>query len=71
MEGIVLYVVIPCYNEEEVLQVTSQIFLDKISELVADAKISNNSRILFVNDGSRDRTWSIIQELARKDGHYI
>jgi len=71
MEGIVLYVVIPCYNEEEVLPVTSQIFLDKISELVADAKISNNSRILFVNDGSRDRTWSIIQELARKDGHYI
>lgn len=71
MEGIVLYVVIPCYNEEEVLPVTSRIFLDKISELVADAKISNNSRILFVNDGSRDRTWSIIQELARKDGHYI
>lgn len=46
-------------------------FLDKINELVAAGKIADNSRILFVNDGSKDQTWEIIQELAEKDPHYI
>lgn len=67
----VLYIVIPCYNEEEVLPITCSIFLDKIKELVSSEKISDDSRILFVNDGSKDKTWEIISELAKKDIHYI
>ena len=67
----ILYIVIPCYNEESVLPITSPMFLDKIKELVAAGKIADDSRILFVNDGSKDRTWEIIQELAEKDPHYI
>lgn len=67
----ILYIVIPCYNEESVLPVTSPMFLDKITELVTAGKIADESRILFVNDGSKDRTWEIIQQLAEKDSHYI
>lgn len=66
-----LYIVIPCYNEEEVLPITSTLFLNKIQELIGLNKIAENSRVLFVNDGSKDRTWEIIQELAEKDEHYI
>lgn len=60
----VLYIVIPCYNEQEVLPVTSKMFLGKLSELSEAGKISDSSRILFVDDGSKDRTWEIISELA-------
>ena len=67
----VLYIVIPCYNEEKVLPITSTMFLDKINELVNLGKISNDSRIMFVNDGSKDKTWEIICDLANKDEHYI
>lgn len=66
----VLYIVIPCYNEEKVLPITCTMFLDKVKALVSAGKISDASRILFVNDGSRDKTWNIICELAAKDGHY-
>ena len=52
----ILYIIIPCYNEEKVLPITSGMFLDKIRELVDAQKISDDSRILFVNDGSKDRT---------------
>ena len=65
-----LYIVIPCYNEEKVLPITAPMFRDKIAELTGAGKISENSRVLFVNDGSRDKTWQIIQELARQDKHY-
>lgn len=65
-----LYIVIPCYNEQEVLPVTAPVFLQKINDLYIDGKISENSRILFVNDGSRDNTWSIISELSQLDEHY-
>ena len=51
--------VIPCYNEEAVLPQTSGMFLNELTELVNKGKISNDSRIMFVNDGSRDRTWEI------------
>lgn len=71
MKRTVLYMVIPCYNEQEVLPVTCQMFLDKMRELVEEGKISDDSRILFVNDGSRDRTWDIIKELAQRDEHYM
>lgn len=67
----VLYIIIPCYNEEEVLPVTSSMFLDKITTLAAQGKISDSSRVMFVNDGSSDRTWKIIQELAQRDRHFI
>ena len=67
----ILYIVIPCYNEEEVLPITCDMFLNKINELVKIDKISNDSRILFVNDGSKDNTWNIINDLSKKDEHYI
>ena len=67
----ILYIVIPCYNEEKVLPITSGMFLEKINTLAAAGKISPESRVLFVNDGSKDDTWNIITELAAKDEHYI
>ena len=70
MKKPILYIVIPCYNEEKVLPITSSMFLDKITELVQKDKISDDSRVLFVNDGSKDRTWEIIQELSEQNNHY-
>ena len=67
----VLYIVIPCYNEQEVLPITAPLFLKKIMDLSGKGKISPNSRILFVNDGSKDDTWKIINELSEKDPHYL
>lgn len=67
----ILWIVIPCYNEQEVLPVTSPMFLEKIIELRDKGKISNKSRILFVDDGSEDDTWKLIGELACRDEHYI
>lgn len=61
-----LVIVIPCYNEEEVLPITAPIFKDKIQELSGAGKISSNSQVLFVNDGSKDRTWEIIESLAKE-----
>ena len=66
-----LMIVIPCYNEQEVLPITAPLFLKKIQDLAAAGKISDDSRVLFVNDGSRDRTWEIIRELAASDPHYM
>ena len=67
----ILYIVIPCYNEQEVLPITAPLFLQKISDLSAAGKISPDSRILFVNDGSKDKTWEIIHTLAAADEHYL
>ena len=66
----ILYIVIPCYNEQEVFPVTSPMFLQKINDLYIDGKISEHSRILFVNDGSKDNTWDIITQLSQIDEHY-
>lgn len=71
MKAPVLYIVIPCYNEEEVLPITSKEFLNKIYELEERGLVSEKSRILFVNDGSKDSTWEIINTLAKEDEHYI
>jgi len=71
MQQPILYIVIPCYNEEQVLPMTSGMFLRKINDLAAKGKISPDSRVLFVNDGSKDRTWEIICDLARQDEHFI
>ncbi|RHO00214.1 glycosyltransferase [Clostridium sp. AM22-16AC] len=67
----ILYIVIPCYNEETVLPITSKMFLDKLTSLIRTNKISDSSRILFVNDGSKDKTWEIICNLAKQDEHFI
>ncbi len=66
----ILYIVIPCYNEQEVLPITAPMFLQKIKDLATAGKISPESRVLFVNDGSKDRTWEIICDLAARDPHY-
>ncbi len=71
MKRPILYIVIPCYNEEEVLPITAPQFLGKIKDLASQGLISEDSRVLFVNDGSRDRTWEIIKRLAKSDEHYI
>ena len=64
IEKPILYLVIPCYNEQEVLPITSDIFINKLNELIKSHKISSDSKILFVNDGSRDNTWNIIISLV-------
>lgn len=66
----ILWIVIPCYNEQEVLPITAPMFLDKIRQLAQAGLVSDDSRILFVNDGSRDRTWEIIREMAGSDVHF-
>lgn len=67
----ILYIVIPCYNEEEVLPITAPLFLEKIRKLTAEGKIKKESRVLFVNDGSKDGTWEYIKKLSKEDEHYI
>lgn len=62
-----LYVVIPCYKEEEVLPETARRMKEKMGQLMAEGKISPASRVMFVNDGSQDRTWPIIRELHAGD----
>ncbi len=62
-----LYLVIPCYNEEEVLHDTSVQLYEKMNALINAGKISPESRIVFVNDGSKDKTWQIIEELHSQD----
>ena len=62
-----LYIVVPCYNEEEVLPETSRRLKAKLEQLMAAGKISPKSRVLFVNDGSRDRTWALIAQLHEND----
>ena len=66
----ILYIVVPCYNEQEVLPETSRRLLDKLNDLVSLQKIDDQSRILFVDDGSRDDTWNIITALSGKDSHF-
>ena len=65
-----LYIVIPCYNEEAVLPITAPLFRDKLLSLSSQGKISPDSRVLFVNDGSKDSTWNLICRLAKEDEHY-
>ena len=66
----VLYLVIPCYNEEQVLPLTSGKFKGKLDELVESGRISDKSRVMFVNDGSKDTTWDILSSLCDEDPRY-
>ncbi|MBR5662645.1 MAG: glycosyltransferase family 2 protein [Bacilli bacterium] len=67
MKKEVLYIVVPCYNEEEVLHETNKRLLSKIDDLITKNIISNKSKIMYVNDGSKDKTWDIILELHNKN----
>ena len=67
----VLYIVVPCYNEKEALPITSESFLAELETLINKEKISPESKVLFVNDGSNDGTWDIITELSERDEHFI
>ncbi len=60
----ILYIVVPCYNEQDVLLITSKLFEKKIIDQIDEKKISNKSKVLFVNDGSKDNTWNIIKQLS-------
>lgn len=66
-----LWVIVPCYNEEAVLPITAPLFLTELQKMITEGKISADSRILFVNDGSKDSTWDIICDLSRQDEHYL
>lgn len=66
-----LMVIIPCYNEAQVLPITAPVFLEELSTLIAVGKISDDSRILFVDDGSKDSTWEIICSLSKQNKHYM
>ena len=66
-----LCIVVPCYNEEEVLPVTAPMFREELQRLMDDHGISGDSRILFVDDGSTDKTWEIICGLSEQDAHFI
>ncbi len=63
----ILYMVVPCYNEEQVLDETSHRLKSKYEALIAEQKISTKSRIVYVNDGSKDKTWEKIQEKHQKN----
>lgn len=67
MKKPVLYIVVPCYNEEEVLPETSKRLKAKLSDLVAAGKVSEDSHVLFVDDGSKDRTWEMIRGYHEED----
>ena len=66
----ILYLVVPCYNEEEVLHKSAAVLLDKLDRLIQAGTISDKSKILFINDGSKDSTWQIIYELTRQNSKY-
>ena len=63
----VLYVVVPCYNEEEVLEETTRQLKIKLEKLIKNKKISDKSRVMYVNDGSKDKTWELIKKINKKE----
>lgn len=66
----ILYFVVPCYNEEEMLPISSKAMLEKLTALIETGRISDKSRIMLVNDGSKDKTWEVISSLC-KDSRYF
>ena len=63
----ILYVVVPCYNEEEVLEETTKQLKVKMESLINKKEISSKSKVMYVNDGSKDKTWEIIKEINKKE----
>lgn len=70
METKVLYLVIPCFNEEAALPITAQLLFTKVKSLIKRKIVSNRSRVVFINDGSSDKTWNIIEDLIQYDDLY-
>lgn len=66
----ILYLVVPCYNEEEMLQISAQKMLEKLQNLIASGLVSSESRIMLVDDGSRDKTWDIIENLHNTNPYF-
>lgn len=69
-KNVKLFVVIPCYNEEEVLHETTKRLKEKLNKLIKDEVISKDSRVMYVNDGSKDKTWEIIKEISESEEHF-
>lgn len=69
--GDILYLVVPCYNEEAVLEDTVKILRNKLRQMVADGMVSQHSKILFVDDGSRDSTWRMISDFCAESGEIM
>lgn len=67
----ILYIIVPCYNEKEVLPITYGQFEDKIKQLIKDKKIDKSSKILFVDDGSKDDTWQLIKDYSVKSEYVL
>ena len=67
----ILYLVIPCYNEEEVLPITQKVLKEKMDNLIKNKKISKDSKVMFVNDGSKDKTWELIEEYHKEDPLFV
>ena len=67
----VCYLVVPCYNEEKALPKSAPVFLSKIEELIKQGNISGKSKIMFVDDGSKDKTWDIIEDLHKQNPIFI
>ena len=63
----ILYVVVPCFNEEEVLEETTRQLKNKLETLIKNKKISQDSRVMYVNDGSKDKTWELIKDIHKKE----
>ena len=66
-----LYIVIPCYNEEKVLPITAPLFLEQLQSMQTKDLISKDSKIMFVNDGSKDNTWNIIKQLSTENKSFV
>lgn len=67
----ILYAVVPCYNEEEVLNETAKRLFEKFENLIKNKKIDNKSKIMFVDDGSKDKTWQIIEDLHKQNNIFV
>lgn len=68
--GNILYLVVPCYNEEEGLKHSAEMLREKMRRLIREGKISAKSKIMLVNDGSKDGTWKIIVDLCKEDSMF-
>ena len=66
-ENPILYIVVPCYNEEEVLEETTKQLTNKMNFLIDEKIISNKSKVMYINDGSKDRTWDIIKDINKEN----
>ena len=63
----VLYLVVPCYNEEEIIEKSAQVMSDKLRRMIKEERILEGSKVMFVNDGSKDKTLRLLHEIAAKD----